>query len=202
MRPTWFLFDLGNTLIRLAYERVTANICAQAGVGRDALVELLEESGGYRDMERGTVTFAQFYEFVREKAAYRGSLDDFRDVWTNFFDGPVPGMEELLERIRTRYQVAFLSNSNEVHAESIPRAFPTLFRPDDRFIFSYRYKVAKPDPAMYQHAIEVIGAPAQQAVLVDDLADNVSAARAFGMHAYQFVDAQRLEQELVRDGLL
>jgi hypothetical protein len=61
MKPTWFLFDLGNTLIRLAYERVLARICGESTIGRDALVELLEEPGGYRDLERGAVTFWEFY---------------------------------------------------------------------------------------------------------------------------------------------
>ena len=28
--PTWFLFDLGNTLIKLAYERVLENVCRDA----------------------------------------------------------------------------------------------------------------------------------------------------------------------------
>ena len=202
MKPTWFLFDLGNTLIRLAYERVLANICNDANVARDALVELLEEPGGYRDLERGAVTFFDFYEFVREKAGYRGSVRDFHALWTDFFDGPIAGMEGLLERIRSEYRVAFLSNSNEVHAEHIPGAFPTLFREDDRFIFSYRFKVAKPDREMFQRAVEVVGALPQHVVLIDDLVENVIAARAFGMTAYQFVDAERLEKELVRDGLL
>lgn len=202
MPPTWFLFDLGNTLIRLAYDRVIANVCAQATLSRAELIELFEQPGAYRDMERGTVTFADFYAFVRDKAGFRGSLEDFHGVWSNFFDGPVAGMEALLERIRSRYQVAFLSNSNEVHAELIPRAFPTLFRPDDRFLFSYRFKVAKPDHEMFRRAMEAIDAGPQQAVLVDDLPENVAAARSFGMAAYEFVDAQRLEQELVRDGLL
>ena len=202
MTPTWFLFDLGNTLIRLAYERVLANICKDASVGRDALVELLEEPGGYRDLERGAVTFWDYYEFLREKAGYRGSIREFHAVWTDFFDGPIPGMEGLLERVRGAYRVAFLSNSNEVHAEHIPRAFPALFRADDRFIFSYRFKVAKPDREMFQRACEVLGALPQHVVLVDDLVENVIAAQAFGMGAYQFVDAERLEKDLVRDGLL
>lgn len=59
---TWFLFDLGNTLIKLAYERVLENLCRDASVSRDELVELLESPGGYRDMERGAITFADFYE--------------------------------------------------------------------------------------------------------------------------------------------
>src|SRR5687768_12400359 len=110
---TWFLFDLGNTLIKLAYERVMENICRDATVGRDELVELLEEAGGYRDLERGAVGFGEFYEFLCANAGYRGSLRAFRDVWTDFFDGPTTGAETLLERVREKYRVAFLSNSNE-----------------------------------------------------------------------------------------
>lgn len=199
---TWFLFDLGNTLIKLAYERVLESICADADVARDDLVELLEEAGGYRDMERGAVSFWEFYEFLCDKAGYRGSIREFHRVWSDFFDGTISGMEELLERVRARYRVAFLSNSNEIHAELIPRQFSSLFRKDDRFVFSHRFRVAKPDPELFRRALEVIGAPAQNVAFVDDLRENVIAARSIGMQAFQFIDAETLERELVAEGLI
>ena len=199
---TWFLFDLGNTLIKLAYERVLENICREATIQRDELVEVLEDAGGYRDMERGAVSFWEFYEFICDKTGYRGSIRDFHNVWSDFFDGPLPGMEDLLERIRARYRVAFLSNSNEVHAELIPTKFATLFQKDDRFVFSHRFKVAKPDPEIFRRALEVVGALPPNVVFVDDLLENVMAARTVGMQAYQFIDADKLRKELVRDGLL
>lgn len=199
---TWFLFDLGNTLIKLAYERVLVNIRRDASLTRDELVELLEAPGGYRDMERGAITFAEFYELLRDKGSYRGSMRDFRAVWSDFFDGTIPGAEDLLERIRETYRVAFLSNSNEVHAEVIPRRFATLFRKDDRFVFSHRFRVAKPDPEMFRRALEVIGALPDQVVFIDDLIENVHAARTVGIRAFQFVDAKQLTTELVADGLL
>jgi HAD superfamily hydrolase (TIGR01509 family) len=199
---TWFLFDLGNTLIKLAYERVLENICADASVSRDELVELLEEPGGYRDMERGAVSFWEFYEFLCDKSGYRGSIRDFPRTWSDFFAGTIGGMEELLERIRSRYRVAFLSNSNEVHAEVIPRQFPSLFRKDDRFVFSHQFRVAKPDPELYRRALEVIGALPQNVVFVDDLRENVAGARSVGMQAYQFIDAETLERDLRADGLI
>src|SRR5579864_8549075 len=133
----WFIFDLGNTVIRLAYERVLENICKRAAIDRDALVDLFESPGAYRDMERGAVTFADFYDFLCDKAGYRGSQHDLQETWSDFFDGPMPGMENLLDRLRQKYRIAFLSNSNEVHAELIPRKFGTLFQKDDRFIFSH-----------------------------------------------------------------
>jgi len=198
---TWFLFDLGNTVIKLAYERVLENICKDASASRDELVELFEKPGSYRDLERGAITFAEFYDFLCDRAGYRGSPAEFRRIWSDFFDGPIPGIEELLERVRERYRVAFLSNSNEVHAEVIPRQYAALFRKDDRFIFSHRFQCAKPDPELFQRALEVIGALPQQTVFVDDLLENVLAARALGLRAFQFHDSATLLRELVDDGL-
>src|SRR5438876_8872836 len=121
MSITWFLFDLGNTVIKLAYERVLEGLCKNAAISRDAMVELFEKPGSYRDLERGAVSFDEFFELIRDRSGYRGSIHQFRAVWSDFFDGPMPGIEELLDRVRERYRVAFLSNSNEVHAEVIPR---------------------------------------------------------------------------------
>ncbi len=199
---TWFLIDLGNCLIKLAYERVIANICRDASVGRDELIEILEQPGGYRDMERGAVTFREFYDFLCDKAGYRGTSLDLHRVWSDFFDGPIPGAETLLDQIREKYRVAFLSNSNEVHADLIPRQFSTLFRKDDRFVFSHRFRVAKPDPEIFRRALEVIGALPQHVVFIDDLLENVLAARTIGIRAFQFVDAQQLTRELEAEGLL
>jgi FMN phosphatase YigB (HAD superfamily) len=198
----WFLFDLGNTVLKLAYERVLGAICTEASISRDELVDLLEEAGGYRDMERGATTFWEFYEFLCDRAGYRGSIRDFHNIWSDFFDGPMPGIEEVLERVREQYRVAFLSNSNEVHSELIPRQFSGLFERDDRFIFSHRFRVAKPDPEIFRRALEVIGALPHHAVLIDDLIENVIAARAVGMRAFQFRDSRSLLRELESEGLL
>jgi len=202
MSNTWFLFDLGNTVIKLAYERVLAGICEDASMSRDELVELLEEPGAYRDMERGAVSFYEFYEFLCDHAGYRGSIRDFHRVWSDFFDGTMPGIEDLLDRIRERYRVAFLSNSNEIHAELIPTQFAGIFHKDDPFVFSHRLKVAKPDPDIFRLALQSIGATAQSTIFIDDLLENVLAARALGMRAFQFTDARMLTHELEAEGLL
>ncbi|MBV9493407.1 MAG: HAD family phosphatase [Acidobacteria bacterium] len=202
MAVTWFLFDLGNTVIKLAYERVLSSINSQASTTRDELIELLESPGAYRDMERGAVTFWEFYELLCDQADYRGSIREFHDLWSDFFDGTIPGIEDVLDRVRERYRVAFLSNSNEVHAEVIPRKFAGLFRKDDRFVWSYRFKVAKPDPEYFRRALEVVGSLPHHTVFIDDLLENVIAARGIGIAAFQFRDSLSLLRELEAEDLL
>ena len=202
MSVDWFLFDLGNTVIKLAYERVLENICRASSVKRDELVHILEEPGGYRDMERGAITFWDFYEFICTNTGYRDSIRDFHAVWSDFFDGTMPGIEDVLERVRARYRVAFLSNSNEVHAEVIPRRFAALFHKEDRFIFSHRFRTAKPDPEMFYRALEVVGALQKQVFIIDELYENVVAARNLGIIAFQYHDSLSLLADLERESLL
>lgn len=199
---TWFVFDLGNVVVKLAYERVIARLCADSDVQRDELIRIMEQAGGYRDLERGAVTFRDFYELLRDRAAYKGDLRDLQQIWEDFFDGPVEGIEDLLERVRRQYRVAFLSNSNEIHAEVIPRDFAALFDKEDRFIFSHRCKCAKPDPAIYHHALELLGALPSQVLYTDDLPENVEAALNAGITAFKFTTAHELIETLEREELL
>lgn len=198
----WFLFDLGNTLIKLAYERVLENICRDATATRDDVVRMLEAAGGYRDLERGAITFIEFYHFVCESVGYRGSITDFRRVWSDLLDGVMPGMEELIEEIRERYRVAFLSNTNKIHVDELTRRYASLFRRDDRFVYSYRVGLAKPAPEIFRRSVEILGALPHHIVFVDDMIENVLAARSAGMRAFQFIDAPTLRQQLAAEGLL
>lgn len=197
-----FIFDLGNTVIKLAYERVIENICRESNVNRDQLLDIFEQPGGYRDMERGAATFLDFYELICDRAAYRGDMRAFHRIWSDFFDGPVQGIEDVLDRVRKEHRVAFLSNSNEVHAELIPRIYATLFEKDEQLIFSHRYRMAKPDQEMFRKALDIVASTPQNAVLIDDLIENVAGAQSIGMKAFQFRDSRSIVRELQREGLL
>lgn len=199
---TWFVFDLGNVLLKLAYERVLGRVAADSVADRDKLLQIMESAGGYRDMERGAASFNDFHSLLADRGGYRGSAAEFKVIWADFFDGPVDGIEELLNEVRAKYRVAFLSNSNEVHAEAIPLQFPTLFRKDDRFLFSHVMKCAKPDLVIYQRAVELLGALPSQVIFVDDLPENVIAAREVGLRAFKFDGARELREELQREELL
>ncbi|MFN2441445.1 MAG: HAD family hydrolase [Thermoanaerobaculia bacterium] len=198
----WFLFDLGNVLIRLDYDRVLDRIAKKSRVRREELIELMDAPGSYRDLERGLISFREFHQFLRERIGYSEDLRTFRKVWGDFFAGTVEGIEEVLRRVRQQYRIAFLSNSNEVHADVIPRLFGSLFDRSDIFVFSHRLKSAKPDPEIYHRTLETLGTTAQKVLFTDDLAENVTAARNAGIEAFHFTSAVDLLRDLEERGYL
>lgn len=84
------------------------------------------------------------------------------------------------------YQVAVLSNSSQ-------QAARRLFTQADYQLFSEiatseAIGVGKPHPAAYQYVLDRLLVEPHEAVLVDDGADNIAGAAAYGMLAVQYRD--------------
>jgi putative hydrolase of the HAD superfamily len=113
--------------------------------------------------------------------------------------GPYPGAIELLQQLRGTNRIAILSNSNELHT-SLHRA---PFQPYvDRFYFSNELRLAKPDPAIFDHVVQDLGVAARQVTFFDDTEVNVNAAARAGMNAYHVDGIVELEQQLRRLNLV
>ena len=77
-----------------------------------------------------------------------------------------------------------------------------LFAPFGDIVVSGDEKLLKPDPAIYQLALQRFGLPPGEGLFVDDRLENVQAAEVNGFAGHHFVDAPTLRRDLVRIGLL
>ncbi len=62
--------------------------------------------------------------------------------------------------------------------------------------------VRKPDKAIYQMALDILGRPPERILFIDDRMENVAGAVNAGMKAIQFHGEQELRRELVSLGVL
>ena len=60
----------------------------------------------------------------------------------------------------------------------------------------------KPDPPIYQAALDILGRPANRILFIDDRIENVTGALNAGMRAIQFVGEQTLRKDLASLGVL
>jgi epoxide hydrolase-like predicted phosphatase len=129
------------------------------------------------------------------------STDQFLQEFRTWSRGLLPGARELLESLRHRFRLAALSNSNELHWERHTNdiGVTALF---DVAISSHQVGAAKPDPVIYQEALERLDVPAEAIMFFDDAHANVVAASALGMRAFQVEGVDALRQRLAAEGVL
>lgn len=69
------------------------------------------------------------------------------------------------------------------------------------FFTSCYLGVMKPNPAIYRLALDLAHVRPQEAVMIDDRAQNAEAARSVGMHALRYENAAQLRAELAALGV-
>jgi putative hydrolase of the HAD superfamily len=106
----------------------------------------------------------------------------------------VEPMYQVLRKARAAgIRTCLLSNS---WGNTYPRElFAELF---DGVVISGEVGLRKPDPEIFQHALELLGLPPQDCAFIDDIEHNVRAAERLGIVGVHHVDADstvaRLEE--------
>lgn len=68
-------------------------------------------------------------------------------------------------------------------------------------VWSYQLRIAKPDPAIYRYLLAKLGTEPQETLFIDDKSENIEAAQALGIRAFQFSTTDMLSADLVAAGL-
>jgi len=95
---------------------------------------------------------------------------------------------------------AILSNMGDSVLENMQREFDWLSN-FDVLLWSFQLKMAKPDPAIYHHALEKLGTRPEETLFIDDKNVNIEAARALGINAILFSTVDHLRKDLIATGL-
>ena len=79
--------------------------------------------------------------------------------------------------------------------------FPFL-RLFDGIVVSGKVKLAKPDPAIYEHMLSEFKLNPRETLFIDDRRENVQTAWDLGINATQFLSPRQLEADLIGYGLI
>jgi len=179
---TTVLFDFAGVLTSSPWGAMTA----AGGGDLELLIGSYEEDGDHpwHRVERGEITIAEWAASVAEDAAAQGKEVDFSLLRDLLGDMAVHG--QVVERIRALraegYRVGLVTN-NVREASATWRALVPVEELFEVIVDSSEVGMRKPSPAIFHHALELLGATPDQAVFLDDAPGNVAGARAAGLQA-------------------
>jgi FMN phosphatase YigB (HAD superfamily) len=187
-------FDLGNVLVGIDSARFAEKMRILTGLEFGRLRSIFA-GGLVSDYECGRMGDDEFLAGLCDRAGVAVTRDDFTDAWTCMFRKTPILPEELLKDLARRHLLWAISNTNRMHFEFIREHYRFLkhFR---GWSLSYDVGVAKPDPAIFAHALEKTRIPSSHALFVDDQLINVEGARNLGIDAIQFLNPAQLIEEL------
>src|SRR5262249_22752282 len=145
--------------------------------------------------ERGAVTPHDFFNALKRDLHLKNlTYEEFVPLWNDIFAEKGDTLA-LLKELRGKYRLAILSNVNIMHWEYIRQrhSFMEWF---DHPVASYKVGHRKPEPEIYLYTLRVANVPAERAVFIDDVEAHVTGARAVGIHAFRFLDAETLQKDL------
>ena len=195
------MFDFGGVLVEFAGPKELGQHLRWSSTP-EIILQRWTECPHTEEFERGKLSPVQWAErFIRDWDVNL-KPDEFLTKFTTWSRRVLPGAKELLEQLRTRYRLAALSNSNEVHWERNTHEL-RIIELFEFAISSHQVGLCKPDPQIFNVAIERANVSSPQAIVFfDDLAANVEAAKAAGLQAFQVKGVEELRATIARERLL
>jgi putative hydrolase of the HAD superfamily len=190
------VFDLGGVLMGGGPSEVIAfgdRIGLEANDWETLRREVFGNHGTWARLERGECTLAEFVEGLRTTLATGGTAVTAEEAAT--FLGVADPFEKrsifrtrMLDRVRALHAVmptALLTNNVREWRDSWRNALdlPSLF---DVVVDSSDVGARKPEPAIYEITRERLGVAHDAIFFVDDIGQNLKAARSLGWQTYLF----------------
>jgi len=203
-RPSYVIFDLGNVLVHIEPAAFLRSLSIDTPDDRMYYESKIIEIA--RRYERGDDSTENF--FTNLDVLFNGrdrrldhrhggkdffSQDDFHTAMISIIGAQVEGMEEIVRRVGASVPLALLSNTNPVHFEYCRQTFPVLQYIPSHFL-SYQLKAFKPEPEIFARVVDQISLPPEEILYIDDIPENVEAARNARLMGHQFTGVKNIDQ--------
>lgn len=196
------IFDLGNVLVNVEYERFQNKIFA-CGVSEERYNNFFK-GGNYRLLgyESGEINTGEFVSKCIKGLGLNLSDSDYSDAFNDMFSEikPMSGVVRKLAG-EGKYNLFLLSNTSPLHFEYIKAKYDYV-NLLHKFGLSYELKSLKPDELIYKKAVEYLGVKPEESLFIDDLAENCEGAEKFGIKTICYDKNNHADFEMKFNNLL
>jgi epoxide hydrolase-like predicted phosphatase len=187
------ILDLGGVLLLPPKREKLERWASRCGLSVRELGKSLYETPIHLKVINGEIDVAEAWTLVGQQLGLEGEelTQMMADCWNGTWD------EELAKTIRLlkpRYRLALLSNASAGIRDAVHEALGKDYF--DLIVISAEEKCSKPERQIFELTLARLGVDANRAVFVDDVRENVDAARQLGMHGIHYQNQAQLLAEL------
>ena len=185
------LFDLGGVLVRTEYQAPRQHLAERFGMDYDDMDRIVFGGGANGSAALATVgKISEDEHWLNVMKVLKRPASECERIRAEFYAGDVIDrtLLDFLRSLKPKYKTGLISN-----AWSGLRKYILHEKFDDAFeymVISAEVAVAKPDPKIFQIALEQLQVKPNEAVFVDDFIENIEACKKVGMKGILFKDPE------------
>lgn len=187
-------FDLGGVIVRTEFQAPRQQLAERLGMEYDDLSKIVFDSDSGLRASMGEITSADHWASVLQRLKRPASeLALIRD---EFFAGDIVDrtLVEYIRSLHGKYKTGLISNAwSDLRDFIVREKFDDAF---DKMIISAEVGAVKPEPKIFQIALEQFGVRPNEAVFVDDFYVNIEGCEKVGIKGIHFKDAETTLQQL------
>ena len=191
------LFDLGGVIVRTEYQAPRQHLAESLGMDYDDIDKIVFGGGTNGSAARATLgQISEDEHWLNVMKILKQPASENERIRAEFFAGDIIDrtLLDFLRSIRPKYKTGLISNAwsglrNYILREKFDDAFEYM-------VISSEVGAAKPDPKIFQIALEQLQVRANEAVFVDDFMENIEACEKVGMKGIHFRDVESAMKQL------
>ena len=196
------IFDFGGVIFAIDESR-TFNAFAELFqcTAQDMVAMFTGENSLFELFECGKVSTKEFVSIVQSKAPQELTEKQIIDAWNAVLLHYPEEHIELLKKLRKKYRIFLLSNTNEVHTKEFVKIAKQQQLPFDsnhdlfeKVWYSNELGMRKPNKEIFEYALKDAGLKADETLFVDDLQKNIRGAASVGIHTIQVTKERGIMQ--------
>ncbi len=198
--PKAVIFDVGNVLFHWDLRHLFAKLIADPDEVEHFVTTVITPEWHFQS-DCGRPLDEMIAERIGEYPEAEALIAAYAARFNETIPGPVDGMHALVEELATSGVPLFVITNfgHEFWHDFHPTQ--SVFGHFRDILVSGTERIAKPDPAIYRLALDRFGLRAEEALFIDDRADNIAGAEGAGILGHVFVDEPSARQWLRGHGL-
>lgn len=150
----------------------------------------------WKELDRGEWDFSRIVDgFVENDPEMEETLRHVFDDMSGFIAAYSYAADWICRLKERGVNVFCLSNISDKICRDCSQELDFLRFTDGR-VLSYEEKMIKPDPAVYRLILERYGLSAEECIFIDDIENNVNAAKALGINGIVFQNQPQADWEI------
>ncbi len=187
-------FDLGGVILRTEFQTPRQQLADRLGMDYEDLSKIVFDSDSGLKASLGEIAaddhWASVIQRLKRPAAEVPLIRD------EFFAGDIVDrtLVEYIRSLRGKYKTGLISNAwSDLRDFVVREKFDDAF---DEMIISAEVGAMKPEPKIFQIALDKFGVKPREAVFVDDFYINIEGCEKVGIKGIHFKDAESTFQQL------